>query len=180
MGYTEFKDKIEKILEPLAFDISPNIITLVSILVMLGAAYCVLEGDLLSAGILVFLSGFLDVYDGTVAKKYRKATAFGALFDRTADRINDSIIIAAIVIAGYVELWIGIIALVTVVLASYISACLEAMTKTKIGEAISMRPVRTAIIIIVLLSGNPEFIRWSIILLAIIGAYSSLYRMLKS
>ena len=57
----------------------------------------------------------------------------------------------AIIFAGLVHLWLGLVVLVLVLLGSYASACLEAATKTKVGEKLSMRAVRLLLLVIAFL-----------------------------
>jgi len=149
----EIKSRIESILTPLALrlPLSPNVLTLLAVLVMAVAAVEVMQSNFMLAAALVILSGFIDVLDGTVAKAKNKTTAFGAFADRVGDRISDALIFGSIILAGFVQLWLGLVVLVLVLLGSYASACLEAFSKTRIGEAFSMRAVRLLLVVVGLL-----------------------------
>lgn len=127
--------------------INPSIITALSIVAMLIGTWLVLKQNLLHAAIFVFISGFFDVLDGTIAKVNKTETKFGAFFDRTADRINDMIILTSLVLANYIAVWLGLFVIIITILASYASACIEALTKTKIGEKTSFRGLRLIILI---------------------------------
>lgn len=174
----ERKNRIERALYPIAPDIDPNILTVFSILSMLAAGYLVYLGYLAYAAAFVLLSGFFDVLDGATAKKHGRASKLGAFADRTADRISDIIIIGAIAVSGYVNVFLGILVISVVVLASYMSAVMEGMTKTKIGETLSMRPVRLAIIFVALLVPHPQALSWGMFGLLFTGFYSVFGRML--
>lgn len=142
------KSRFESALTPLArrLPVSPNVLTLLAVLVMAAAAWEVLHGSFVLAAALILVSGFIDVLDGTVAKAQNRATALGQVLDRVGDRIADALIFGSIVLAGLISLWLGLTVLVLVLLGSYASACLEAATRTRIGEAFSMRAVRLLLV----------------------------------
>ncbi len=122
--------------------IAPNTITVAALLVMAAAAAALALGRLRTAGVLIFVSGALDALDGAVARATGRESRFGALLDCVADRVGDFLLIAAAIAAQHVSLPLGLYALSTVALASYVSACLEAATGTRIGERWSLRGAR--------------------------------------
>lgn len=154
--------------------ISPNAITAMAFLTMAGASTLVVADSPRWAGMLIVASGLLDLLDGAVARATARSTRFGALLDRVADRAGDFMIIGAIVIAGHVDVALGIYTLSVTLLASYISACLEAATASEIGGSISLRGVRLVILVASCLSG--AFFE-GMILLAVIGTYASVARL---
>lgn len=168
---------IDKGLLPLVRNVtlSPNVITAIAFFVMVAAAGQVMHANLIGAGILILLSGFFDLVDGAVAKATSRATPFGALLDRVADRAADFAILAGIILGGHVDTWLGIYVLFTVLLASYISACLEASTSSSIGQKLSLRAVRLVILALACFMGK---IVEGMVLLAAIGTYASSARLL--
>lgn len=169
------KEKVERaFLEPLAgvLDISPNYITILSIVLTLFSGYFVLQGQLMIAAVIFAVAGLMDSLDGLVAKLHNRATKFGRFFDYTADRINDSVIIAAIIIAGLIDLYTGLFVLILVLVSSYMSACIDAGTKKKAGEKISMRFVRILVLFFALLSGYAIAVTYAMYALLLIGIYS--------
>ena len=162
---------VDKSLTPLARNItlSPNAITVLAFIVMLAAAGQVMHGRLALAGILILVSGFLDLFDGAVAKSTSRSTRFGALLDRVADRAADFAILAGIILGGQVETWLGIYVLMSVLLASYISACLEAATTSTIGQKISLRALRLGILSLACLTDK---LFEGMVLLALVGTYA--------
>jgi CDP-diacylglycerol--glycerol-3-phosphate 3-phosphatidyltransferase len=122
--------------------IAPNTITLGALLVMAAAAAALALGQLRTAGVLILVSGGLDAIDGAVARATGRESRFGALLDRVADRVGDFLLIAAAIATQHVSLLLGLYTLSTVALASYVSACLEAATGTRIGERLSLRGAR--------------------------------------
>ena len=191
MALSRTKGKFESVLTPVAVRVplSPNVLTLLAVLVMAVAAVEVMQSNFMLAAALIILSGFIDVLDGTVAKAKNKTTSFGAFADRVGDRISDALIFGSIVLAGFVQLWLGLVVLVLVLLGSYASACLEAFSKTRIGEAFSMRAVRLLLVVVGLLLASytglisyMEYIFAIIAVLAIAALVQRLwvsYRLLK-
>lgn len=154
--------------------INPNWITFFSLISMATAAYLLFKGNLLGAGFLILLSGFLDLLDGTVAKAKKKATKLGAFFDRVSDKAADLIIISSAILGFHVDVAIGIFVLFTVAMASTISFCLEAIAKTKVADRFSMRGLR----LLILAFGcffNQLYV--AMLMLAFLGSYAIITRL---
>ena len=171
------KHKLESPLNPLAFNISPNLITIFSMFVMLASAYCIYLNEFMLAGILFLTSGLLDAYDGVVARKYKRASKFGAFFDRVFDRINDAIPMVAIIYFGLVDPLIGLLVFFLVIFASYVSATVEVISKTRVGESISLRPLRTAVMFLGIFFAQ---FHYAFIAMLAIGIFSVLFRFYKA
>jgi len=118
---------LEKILFPIAkrLDINPNLITIFSLILAIFAAISFTLHNLLIGGILIFLSGLLDVFDGTVARSNNKVTKFGAFLDSTTDRFSDAVIIIGLIAGGYTSWIIGLLAIHSSLTVSYVRASAE-------------------------------------------------------
>ena len=75
---------------------------------------------------LFFLGGYIDIIDGSVARKTGKSSKFGAFLDSTLDRLSDAIIILGLMYGQLIFIWdenwnylIGFISLITMLLISY-------------------------------------------------------------
>ncbi|MEM4447548.1 MAG: CDP-alcohol phosphatidyltransferase family protein [Candidatus Jordarchaeales archaeon] len=77
--------------------LSPNQVTLASLLSSLLASLLLALGHPVVYGLLVFLSGFLDGVDGALARLTGKVTIFGGLFDSLADRYSDVVAVIGFV-----------------------------------------------------------------------------------
>ncbi|MHA2378346.1 MAG: CDP-alcohol phosphatidyltransferase family protein [Candidatus Thorarchaeota archaeon] len=66
--------------------ITPNMITGLTVLVALIAAYFFFLGDLIVGFVLMLLTVVMDMFDGAVARAAKLASKFGATFDHTLDR----------------------------------------------------------------------------------------------
>lgn len=71
----------------------PNTITITGFAVSVLAAV-VLSKNLLTGGILLIISAFLDLLDGVLARVNDKATDFGAFLDSVLDRYSDAFLMS--------------------------------------------------------------------------------------
>ncbi|HIE58751.1 MAG TPA: CDP-alcohol phosphatidyltransferase family protein [Persephonella sp.] len=117
MNLTSKRKSLKKIYEPIGVvlaksHITPNIITIISIILGTLSAYFFYIHKPFTGALLLFLSGFFDLMDGVVARETEKASKFGAVFDWLADKIVDGFVLFAIGIA-YSTPWLtalGVIA----------------------------------------------------------------------
>ncbi|MBO8143471.1 MAG: CDP-alcohol phosphatidyltransferase family protein [Thermodesulfobacterium sp.] len=124
MNLTGKRDYFEKIYNPVGiilykFHFPPNLITFLSLLIGSTSALAYYNGNLLSAMLLLIISGLLDLSDGVVARLSGKTTKFGAVFDWIADKWVDGLVLG---IVGYFyanPFW-AILAIVTSMLHSFI------------------------------------------------------------
>jgi CDP-diacylglycerol--glycerol-3-phosphate 3-phosphatidyltransferase len=72
-----------------ATGITPNVLTVVGMVVNVWAAVLFAYGEFRGAAAVLFLAGFLDMADGQVARRAGRVTAFGAFLDSTLDRYSD-------------------------------------------------------------------------------------------
>ncbi len=176
------KYKLESILKPIAPNVDPNLITILSVLITALAAYLIFK-NYLFIGALVFVIGALfDALDGVAARKYKRATDFGAFLDRCADRINDALVLMAVILTGQVQLLLGLATLVAVIFASYTSATIEVIAKNRVGETMSLRPLRSVIIFLslVLASADVTYLESMMVVLFAISSFSILERFKKA
>ena len=76
--------------------ITPNVISIISLILGLGSAFFYLNGTLLLAGTMYFVSYVFDAIDGKVARITKTGKPYGAWFDIAVDRINLTLISLAI------------------------------------------------------------------------------------
>lgn len=72
--------------------VSPNVLTLASLIPTAFAAYSLANGRFVAAGVWIILAGFFDVIDGAVARAMSRMTPFGAVLDSVTDRASDAFI----------------------------------------------------------------------------------------
>jgi CDP-diacylglycerol--glycerol-3-phosphate 3-phosphatidyltransferase len=78
------------VVRPLArAGISPNVLTLVGFLAMLGVACVLAMGHERVGGVLIVAVGLFDALDGALARSTGKTSSFGAFLDSTLDRFAE-------------------------------------------------------------------------------------------
>ena len=112
--------------------ITPNMISIssVSVSVLSCIIYALGPQIGLSLGLLggTFLLGFsslLDMMDGSLARAKGIAGHFGALFDRTLDRVSEFFFLLGIMAGGYVAPELVFICFEGMILASYVRSTAE-------------------------------------------------------
>lgn len=80
--------------------ITPDQLTIFGFLVNCVVAYFIAEGRLsyLMTGILIWIAGFFDALDGSVARLQGRVTVFGNFIDSVLDRYADSVIYLGILV----------------------------------------------------------------------------------
>ena len=84
-------------LEPLArlisrTGISPNVITVIGFILMIGVAIVLALGYFFWGGILITAVAIFDAVDGTLARMMGRTSRFGAFLDSTLDRFSEAVI----------------------------------------------------------------------------------------
>lgn len=82
---------------------------------------------LLFAALFVFLNGLFDAIDGKVAKLTHKASARGDYLDHVLDRYADVFIVGALGLSSWCRPPIGLLAMVGVLLTSYMGTQAQAV-----------------------------------------------------
>src|SRR6266566_2993645 len=82
------------IIQPLArLRVTPNMLTVIGLLLSALTALTIALGFLLVGGLLVLFAGIFDMFDGAMARVRNASTTFGAFFDSMLDRYSESIIL---------------------------------------------------------------------------------------
>jgi CDP-diacylglycerol--glycerol-3-phosphate 3-phosphatidyltransferase len=181
---------VTAIMRPLARSgLSPNILTLLGLLLSMITAVVIAQGSLFIGGLLVLFAGIFDMFDGALARARNAATIFGAFFDSTLDRYSESIILFgllwyAIHTPGlhdnlwplpYEQPWmisLLYIAAVGSLMVSYAKARAEGLgLECKTG--LLARPERVVILAIGLITGTGI---WAVLLLAVFANVTAVER----
>lgn len=72
--------------------VHPNLISTVGFLVTCSSGYFFHQHRVSTAGFLILLGGLFDLFDGTVARRTGLASAFGAFYDSTLDRLSEIVV----------------------------------------------------------------------------------------
>jgi len=107
--------------------VSPNLLTMLSVLVAVTAGYMYSQKRLVEGVALILLSAFVDMLDGAVARASGRVTRFGATFDHVLDRYAEAFMVVGMILGGYVGWELGFFALFGMVMASFTRAKAESV-----------------------------------------------------
>src|SRR6188508_1564294 len=101
----ESRGRIKKIFEPIALamgrvGLTPNGLTLIGFGISVVGALLVAGQQWLIGGIVVFIGGAFDMFDGTLARATGKVSKLGAFMDSVFDRWGEAIVYLGIVAGG--------------------------------------------------------------------------------
>jgi archaetidylinositol phosphate synthase len=103
---------------------------------------------LLFAALFVFLNGLFDAIDGKVAKLTNKATARGDFLDHVLDRYADVFMVGALALSSWCRPPIGLLAIVGVLLTSYMGTQAQAIGHRRDYSGLLGRADRLVLLII--------------------------------
>ena len=129
--------------------LTPNLVTMIGLLIAGVAAYLVGVGLWWAGGLVALLAGIFDMFDGALARNTGRASDFGALLDSTIDRVSEAVVLLG-VLAYYLTSdndWGALLvyaALVGSIMVSYMRARSEGLgIECKVG--VMQRPERVAL-----------------------------------
>jgi CDP-diacylglycerol---glycerol-3-phosphate 3-phosphatidyltransferase len=161
--------------------ITPNQLTFIGLLVNCAVAWLIAAGRLNypAIGILIWVAGFFDALDGSVARLTGRVTVFGDFFDSVLDRYSDSVIYLGILIyfmrEGRQELVIlSAVAIIGSLAVSYVRAKAESLDQEC---EVGLLP-RTVRVIILGASFCIGQIFWGLLALAVLSPLTVLQRII--
>ena len=128
------------------------------------------------ASILLLISGFFDIVDGSVARVMKKSTVRGSFLDSNFDKISEALIFIGIAIGGLSNPILAMIALSASLLVSYLRAKAESLGIELKGVGIGERAERLLILSICGLIPISGSIQWGIIIIIILSSYTFIQR----
>src|SRR4029077_4347181 len=101
----ESRGRIKKVFEPIALamgrvGLTPNGLTLIGFGISVVGAALLAAQLWLIGGIIVFIGGAFDMFDGTLARATGKVSPFGAFMDSVFDRWGEAIVYLGIAIGA--------------------------------------------------------------------------------
>jgi len=132
---------------------SPTAWTLVGLLFAVIAFAFYSEKDPVLGGLILALSGFFDVLDGAVARATGRTSQRGAFLDSTLDRVAEVLVYLGIVIGGYTNPSLVLVALSFSLLVSYARAKGDALGVSLAGIGVGERSERLVVLIAASLLG---------------------------
>lgn len=194
MTFNALRPLATRVIDPLAdffikYEVSPDTVSIVSLICAFFAGISFYLSpeykDLtLLAGILVVFNSLFDALDGAIARKSNRATPKGDFLDHVIDRYSDTFIICSIFFAGYVSWQIGVVAIVGVLLTSYLGTQAQALNLGRYYGGIMGRADRLIVIIIAAFSGSVypapimgfSILGWAVILIAVTSHITAIQR----
>jgi len=77
---------------------NPNSFTIMGFFATLIASVFIIKELWIAAGLMIILSGLLDLFDGVLARKLERVTLFGGFLDSVLDRYSDLFLLLALLI----------------------------------------------------------------------------------
>ena len=148
------RDKVDFALTPVAkklIRVNPNYISWVALILALVAgivlyfSYSYLWLLLLGA-VIVIISGYLDALDGKVAKLAGKASRRGDYLDHVFDRYADVLMIGGVAVSGWCNPYLGMVALIGVLLTSYMGTQAQAVGAPRLYSGLLGRADRVVLL----------------------------------
>jgi len=162
-----------------ALRIHPNVLTLIGVIVNVGAAWALGFGRFVLAGFVMIVANIFDFIDGKVAHITGKSSQFGAFWDSTLDRFSD-LALAVGLIYLYSKLgrsdyvMIAALTLIFSIMTSYARARAESLVeKCKVG--FMERPERIVLFMIGAFTNRMAGVLWVILLLSILAVANRIY-----
>jgi len=180
--------------------VNPNLVSWIAFLAAVGAgiSFFIGGGGLLGlALVLMFVNSYLDALDGKIAKMAGKASARGDFLDHVLDRYADVFMLGGIAFnAMYCRLGIGTLALLGVLLTSYMGTQAQAVGQGRAYGGILGRADRLVLLflgglikLIVAPSGGVTFgvgilnfgpVEWFMVLFAVLSNATAVQRGVKT
>jgi archaetidylinositol phosphate synthase len=161
-----------------ATGLSPNFWTVVGLVIALSSAVVYgmgVEFGLIIGGILLLVSGFFDMVDGQVARVTGKTSKKGEYLDSMFDKISEVAIFLGILVGGYAEPYVVLLAITLSLLVSYARAKSDLINIKLQGIGIGERAERLLVIAIIGIIG---FMDYAVVIVIIIAAITLIQRMI--
>jgi len=133
-----------------------------------------------AGGVLLLISGFFDIIDGSVARVTKKTSKKGAFLDSSFDKISEVVIFAGIAFGNLANPFWCIIGLGMSLLVSYTRARAESLGVELKGIGIGERAERLLILAIIgmipLRITGRSGMEWAVIILSIVAGLTLVQR----
>jgi phosphatidylglycerophosphate synthase len=169
---------------------SPNQISLLSLLfAACGAIFYYLSSDdsslLYAAAMMVLLNAVFDAVDGALARRTGRAHPRGDFLDHVIDRYADMLILGGIILGGYVSCLWGVLAVMGILLTSYMGTQAQALNLGRCYGGIMGRADRLTLILLATLASavyskeimGLQILGWAVLLTAITAHITALQRL---
>ena len=171
-------------LEPLArfistTGVSPNVITIVGFILMVGVAFVLAQGHFLLGGILITGVAIFDAVDGTLARMMGRTSRFGAFLDSTLDRFSEAVIFLGLFVYyinqdGQLELILIYATVVGSLMVSYARARAEGIG-VPLKDGLFTRFERVFLLVVGLIFNWLTPVLWLLAIFSTLTAFQRMY-----
>jgi phosphatidylglycerophosphate synthase len=162
-----------------ALKVHPNTLTLIGVLINVGAAWALGFGRFRLAFVIMLVANIFDFIDGKVAHILGLQSQFGAFWDSTLDRFSDLALLTGLIFlysklnrSDYVM--IAALTLIFSIMTSYARARAESLVeKCKVG--FMERPERIVLLMIGTITNRMAGVLWVVLVLSILAVADRIY-----
>jgi CDP-diacylglycerol--glycerol-3-phosphate 3-phosphatidyltransferase len=162
-----------------ALRIHPNTLTLIGVIINVGAAWALGFRRFVLAGVIMVVANIFDFIDGKVAHELHLQSRFGAFWDSTLDRFSDLALVTGLIYlysklgrSDYVM--VASLTLIFSIMTSYARARAESLVeKCKVG--FMERPERIVLFMIGAFTNRMAAVLWVILVLSILAVANRIY-----
>ena len=159
--------------------IHPNTLTLVGVIINVGAAWALALGRFGLAFVIMLVANIFDFIDGKVAYALQLQSEFGAFWDSTLDRFSDLALLTGLIFlysklgrTDYVL--VAALALIFSIMTSYARARAESLVeRCKVG--FMERPERIVLLMIGAVTNRMAGVLWVVLVLSILAVANRIY-----
>src|SRR6267142_3460097 len=159
--------------------IHPNTLTLIGVIINVGAAWALGFGRFMLAFVIMLIANIFDFIDGKVAHLLQLQSEFGAFWDSTLDRFSDLALLTGLIFlysklgrSDYVM--VAALALIFSIMTSYARARAESLVeKCKVG--FMERPERIVLFMIGAITNRMGGVLWVVLVLSILAVANRIY-----
>jgi CDP-diacylglycerol--glycerol-3-phosphate 3-phosphatidyltransferase len=159
--------------------IHPNTLTLIGVIINVGAAWALGYNRFILAGVIMIVANIFDFIDGKVAYQLQLQSRFGAFWDSTLDRFSDLALLTGLIFlysklgrSDYVM--VAALTLIFSIMTSYARARAESLVeKCKVG--FMERPERIVLFMIGAFTNRMAAVLWVILVLSILAVANRIY-----
>lgn len=202
MVLDRYRPSADRVLLPLASrmrTVNPNTMSWLALAAAAGAGVAFFMGGaafLILGVVLVLGNAGLDALDGKIAKVTGRASARGDFLDHVLDRYADVLMLSGVALGPYCPLWLGFVAILGVLLTSYMGTQAQAVGVGRNYRGILGRADRLVILIVVAAlqaaldptataafgAGALRFtyLGWAMVLFAILGNVTAIQRAIST
>ena len=162
-----------------ALRIHPNTLTLIGLLINIGAAWALALDRFLLGGLIMVVANIFDFIDGKVAAITNTGSEFGAFWDSTLDRLSDIALFLGLIYlysslgrTDYVM--VAALAMMFSIMTSYARARAESLIeKCKVG--FMERPERIVLFMIGAFTDRMAGVLWVVLILSIVAVANRIH-----